>query len=88
MEYRSGRTRDQHPGMDFFPDLAPRAKPYCGVKCSQGLHSPVGICYKGIMETYIIQTVKTYLYLDNNCNKPIQTPLNPQKTMTLRDTYR
>ena len=24
----------------FFPDLSPRAKPYCGVKCSQGLHFP------------------------------------------------
>ena len=47
----------------FFPDLAPRAKPYCGVKCSQGLHFPVGICYKARVETCIIdvQTVKTYL---------------------------
>ena len=24
----------------FFPGLSPRAKPYCGVKCSQGLHFP------------------------------------------------
>ena len=29
-----------HPGLDIFPDLSPRAKPYCGVKCSQGLHFP------------------------------------------------
>ena len=21
-----------------YPDLSPRAKPYCGLKCSQGLH--------------------------------------------------
>ena len=25
---------------DIFPDLSPRAKPYCGVKCSEGLHFP------------------------------------------------
>ena len=24
----------------IFPDLSPRAKPYCGVKYSQGLHFP------------------------------------------------
>ena len=29
-----------HPGVDIFPDLSPTAKPYCGVKCSQGLHFP------------------------------------------------
>ena len=40
MEYRSGVTGDPHPGLDIFPDLSPRAKPYCGVKCSQGLHFP------------------------------------------------
>ena len=38
VEYRSGGTGDPHPGMDIFPDLSPRAKPYCGVKCNQGLH--------------------------------------------------
>ena len=27
-----------HPGVDIFPDLSPRAKPYCGLKCSQELH--------------------------------------------------
>ena len=36
-EYRSGGT---DPGVDIFQDLSPRAKPYCGVKCSQGLHFP------------------------------------------------
>ena len=45
MEYRSGVTRGLHPGMDIFPDLSPRAKPYCGVKCSQGLHIPATIVY-------------------------------------------
>ena len=40
MEYRSGVTGDPHPGVDIFPDLSPRAKPYCGVKYSQGLHFP------------------------------------------------
>ena len=40
MEYRSGVTGGPHPGLDIFPDLSPRAKPYCGVKCSQGLHFP------------------------------------------------
>ena len=29
-----------HPGVDIFPDLSPRAKPYYGVKNSQGLHFP------------------------------------------------
>ena len=38
VEYRSGVTRGPHPGLDIFPDVSPRAKPYCGVKCSQGLH--------------------------------------------------
>ena len=28
-----------HPGVDIFLDLSPRAKPYCGVKCSQGCTS-------------------------------------------------
>ena len=38
MEYRSGGTGGPHPGVDIFLDLSPRAKPYCGVKCSQWLH--------------------------------------------------
>ena len=33
MEYRSGGTGGAHPGVDISPDLSPRAKPYCGVKC-------------------------------------------------------
>ena len=41
VEYRSGGTGGPHPGVDIFPDLSPRAKPYCGLKCSQGLHFPV-----------------------------------------------
>ena len=41
VEYRSGGTGGPHPGVDIFPDLSPTAKPYCGVKCSQGLHYPV-----------------------------------------------
>ena len=40
VEYRSGGTGGSHPGVDIFPDLSPRAKPYCGVKCSLGLHFP------------------------------------------------
>ena len=32
------------PGVAIFPDLSPRAKPYCGVKCSQGLHFPATNC--------------------------------------------
>ena len=35
------RTGGPHPGVDVFPDLSLRAKPYCGLKCSQGLHFPV-----------------------------------------------
>ena len=41
MEYGSGGAGGLHPGEDICPDLSPRAKPYCGVKCSQGLHFPV-----------------------------------------------
>ena len=37
MEYRSGGTGGPHRGGDIFPDLSSRVKPYCGVKCSQGL---------------------------------------------------
>ena len=44
MEYRSGGTGGAHPGVDIFPDLSPRAKPYCGVKCRQGLHFPATDC--------------------------------------------
>lgn len=44
VEYRSGGTGDPHPGVDIFPDLSPRAKPYCGVKCSQWLHFPATDC--------------------------------------------
>ena len=40
MEYRSGVTGGPQPGLDIFPDLSPRAKRYCGVTCSQGLHFP------------------------------------------------
>ena len=40
MEYGSGGTGGPHTGVDIFPVLSPRAKPYCGVKCSQGLHFP------------------------------------------------
>ena len=36
--------RGPHPGMDIFPDLSPRVKPYYGVKCSQGLHFPATDC--------------------------------------------
>ena len=36
--------RGPHPGVDIFPDLSPRAKPYCGVKCSQWLHFPATDC--------------------------------------------
>ena len=41
VEYRSGGTGGPHPGMNIlniFPDLSPRVKPYCEVKCSQGFH--------------------------------------------------
>ena len=38
VEYRSGGTGGPHTGGDIFPDLSPRVKPYCGVKCSKGLH--------------------------------------------------
>ena len=37
-KYRSGGTRGTHPEMNIFSDLSPMAKPYCGVKCSRGLH--------------------------------------------------
>ena len=36
VEYRLGGTGGPHPGVDIFLDLSPRAKPYCGIKCSQG----------------------------------------------------
>ena len=41
MEYRSGGTGGPHTGGDIFPDLSPRVKPYCGVKCSKGWLFPV-----------------------------------------------
>ena len=44
VEYRSGGTGGPHPGVDIFPDLSPRAKSYCGVKCSEGLHFPATDC--------------------------------------------
>ena len=40
VEYRSGGTGGPHPGVDIFPNLSPRAKLYCWVKCSQWLHFP------------------------------------------------
>ena len=40
MEYRSGGTGGPNSGVDIFPDLSPRAKPYFGVKGSKGLHFP------------------------------------------------
>ena len=40
MEYRSGGTGGPHSGVDISLEPSPRAKPYCGVKCSQGLHFP------------------------------------------------
>ena len=40
VEYRSGGTGGPYPGVDIFPELSPRVKPYCGVKCSQRLHFP------------------------------------------------
>ena len=43
MECRSGRTGGSHPGVDAFQDLSLKAKTYCGVNCSQGLHFPVTI---------------------------------------------
>ena len=30
VEYRSGGTGDPHLGVDIFPNLSPKAKPYCG----------------------------------------------------------
>ena len=50
MEYRSVETRGPYPEVDIFPDLSPRAKPYCGVKCSQGLHLPA-TCMLLLMES-------------------------------------
>ena len=44
MDYRSGVTGDPHRGVDIFPDLFPRAKPYCGVKCCKRLHFPATDC--------------------------------------------
>ena len=35
VDYRSSGTRGPCTGVDIFPDLSPRAKPDCGVKCSQ-----------------------------------------------------
>ena len=40
VEYRSGGTGGPYTGMDIFPDLSPRANPYCGEKWSQGHHFP------------------------------------------------
>ena len=40
MEYRSGGTGGPHPGVDIFPDLSPRAKPYCGGKVQPGVALP------------------------------------------------
>ena len=44
MEYRLRGTRGPCAGVDIFPDLSPRAKPYCGLKCSQWLHFPATDC--------------------------------------------
>ena len=44
VEYRSGVTGCPYPAVDIFPDLSPRAKSYCGVKRSQGLHFPATDC--------------------------------------------
>ena len=43
VEYRSGGTRGPHPGVDMFQDLSPRVKPYCGIKCNQGLRFPATV---------------------------------------------
>ena len=41
MEYISGDSdRGSIPWCGYFQDLSARAKPYCEVKCSQGLHFP------------------------------------------------
>ena len=44
VEHRSGVTGCPHSGVDIFPELSPRTKPYCGVKCSQGLYFPAMDC--------------------------------------------
>ena len=45
VEYRSGGTGGPHPGVDIFPDLSPRAKPYLlWVKVQLGLHFPATDC--------------------------------------------
>ena len=81
MEYRSGGTGGPHPGMDIFPDLSPRAKPYCGVKCSQGLHFPATIVYLKLgQENYVTEPLrfcqgniryKNYIYIEINVTRTI-----------------
>jgi len=62
VEYRSGGTGGPHPGMDIFPVLSPRAKPYCVAKCSQGLHFPATIVYwKAGKENYVTGPFKSML---------------------------
>ena len=59
MEYRAGGTGGPHPGMDIFPVLSPRAKPYCGVKCSQGLYFPATIVYLKLgKENYVTELLR------------------------------
>ena len=41
VEYRSGGTGGPYTGIDIFPDLSPRAKPYCGEKWSQEWSLPL-----------------------------------------------
>jgi len=50
------------PWNGYFSDLSPRTKPYCGVKCIQGLHFPVTIVYlKAGQENYITGPLKNML---------------------------
>jgi len=59
--FRSGGTGGPHPGMDIFPVLSPRAKPYCGVKCSQGLHFPATIVYLKLGKETMLQSYSDFV---------------------------
>ena len=87
VEYRSGGTGDQHPGIDIFPDLSQRAKPYCGVKCSQGLHFPATTIYYQTGRETCCRNIQRHNEIQIIIIVQTDTDrLNPQKYDVLRDT--
>ena len=66
MEYRSGGTGGPYHGVDIFPDLSPRAKPYCEVKCNQGLNFPAKDCGAWRDKGHIPHPISVYVAVNLN----------------------